>query len=134
MMELELPNGLLITNERCVVMKHRNVAIISDLHIGLESALEAQGLHLPHIQTETMMASLQRIIERYRPQQFIILGDLKHEFSKNLTQEWSEVQKLLGILRQGVEILPQVCRICFSALAAVVESFITGYIHTRISP
>jgi len=100
MQELELPNGLWITNERCVVMKHRKVAIISDLHVGLESALEAQGLHLPHIQTDTMMASLQRIIERYRPQQFIILGDLKHEFSKNLTQEWSEVQKLLGILQE----------------------------------
>ncbi len=100
MQELELPNGLWITNERCVVMKRRKVVIISDLHIGLESVLEAQGLHLPHIQTETMKASLQRIIERYHPEGFVILGDLKHEFSKNSTQEWSEVQKLLGILHE----------------------------------
>jgi hypothetical protein len=100
MQELELPNGLWITNESCVIMKHRKVAIISDLHIGLESVLEAQGLHFPHIQTDTMKASIQRIVERYHPQQFVILGDLKHEFSKNLTQEWSEVQRLLGILQE----------------------------------
>ncbi len=100
MQELELANGLWITNERCVLLKRSRVAIISDLHIGLESVLEAQGLHLPHIQTETMKASIQRIIERYQPEQFVILGDLKHEFSKNLTQELSEVQKLIGILQE----------------------------------
>lgn len=100
MQELELWDGLWITNERCVIMKRRKVAIISDLHIGLESVLEASGLHLPHIQTDSMKTSLLRIIERYQPDQFIILGDLKHEFSKNLTQEWSEVQRLLGILQE----------------------------------
>jgi uncharacterized protein len=100
MQELELLEGLWITNERCVIMKRRKVAIISDLHIGLESVMEASGLHLPRIQMDTMQASLQRIIERYQPQQFVILGDLKHEFSKNLTQEWSEVQKLLGTLQE----------------------------------
>jgi putative SbcD/Mre11-related phosphoesterase len=100
MQELELSNGLWITNERCVVMKRRQVAIISDLHIGLESVLEASGLHLPHIQTDSMKASIQHIIERYQPQQFIILGDLKHEFSRNLTQEWSEVKRLLEILQE----------------------------------
>ncbi len=93
-------DGLWITNERCVIMKRRKVAIISDLHIGLESVMEISGIHLPRIQMDTMKASLRRIIERYKPQQFIILGDLKHEFSKNLTQEWSEVQKLLGILQE----------------------------------
>lgn len=95
-----MSNGLWITNERCVVIKRRQVAIISDLHIGLESVLEASGLHLPHIQTDSMKASIQHIIERYQPQQFIILGDLKHEFSRNLTQEWSEVKRLLEILQE----------------------------------
>jgi putative SbcD/Mre11-related phosphoesterase len=105
MQELELWDGLLITNERCAIMKRRKVAIISDLHIGLESVLEASGLHLPHIQTDSMKASLLRIIERYQPNQFIILGDLKHEFSKNLTQEWSEVQRLLGILQERGKVI-----------------------------
>jgi putative SbcD/Mre11-related phosphoesterase len=100
MQELELWDGLWITNERCVIMKRQKVAIISDLHIGLESVLEASGLHLPHIQTDSMKASLLRIIERYQPNQFIILGDLKHEFSKNLSQEWNEVRRLLGILQE----------------------------------
>ncbi len=105
MQELELLDGLWITNERCVIMKRRKVAIISDLHIGFESVMEASGVHLPHIQMDTMKASLQRIIERYQPERFFILGDLKHEFSKNLTQEWSEVQKLLGILHERGEVV-----------------------------
>ena len=43
---------------------------------------------------------MERIIERYQPREFVILGDLKHEFSKNLKQEWSEVQKLIGMLQE----------------------------------
>lgn len=86
-------------------MEQEAAIVISDLHIGLESALEADGVHLPHIQTDSMKESLLRIMDRYRPERVYILGDLKHEFSRNVGQELSEVRSVLSLLQDGAEVL-----------------------------
>ena len=105
MNQLEVMPGLLITNQLCAVLKDQGTLVICDLHIGYESVLECEGLHLPRIQTETMRESLLDIIDRYSPDSFLILGDLKHEFSRNLTQEWSEARRILGTLQDHGEVL-----------------------------
>ncbi|MBM4237468.1 MAG: metallophosphoesterase, partial [Euryarchaeota archaeon] len=53
----------------------------------------------------TMRASIQRIVERFSPERIVVAGDLKHEFSRNLEQEWSEVRSLLSFLRENAEVL-----------------------------
>lgn len=85
-------------------MEQESAIVISDLHIGLESALEADGLHIPRIQTDSMKESLLRIVDRYRPERVYILGDLKHGFSHNVGQELSEVRSVLGQLRDSAEV------------------------------
>lgn len=101
----EIIPGLEITNDLCAVMPRERTVVLSDLHIGYESVMEQTGLHLPRIQTATMKGVLHRVIERHSPKRFIILGDLKHEFSRNLSQEWSEVRDLLGILQEWGEVI-----------------------------
>jgi putative SbcD/Mre11-related phosphoesterase len=101
----EIFPGLEIHNDRCAFLREERVAVIADLHLGYESVLEESGLHLPRMQTEAMRDALYRIIERHAPRKFIILGDLKHEFSRNLPQEWGEVQRLLRVMQEGREVV-----------------------------
>ena len=103
MNQLEVMPGLIITNQLSAMVD--DTLVVSDLHIGYESVLEDSGLHLPRIQTETMRDSLMDIVDRYSPDRFLILGDLKHEFSRNLAQEWSEARRILGTLQDHGEVI-----------------------------
>jgi len=103
MNQLEVMPGLTITNQLSAMVD--GTLVVSDLHIGYESVLEDSGLHLPRIQTETMRDSLLDIVDRYSPDRFLILGDLKHEFSRNLAQEWSEARRILGTLQDHGEVI-----------------------------
>jgi putative SbcD/Mre11-related phosphoesterase len=105
MKELEVMPGLFISNELCAFLPHQSTVVVSDLHIGYESVLEDSGLHLPRIQTAKMKEDLERIVEHHAPKRFVILGDLKHEFSRNLAQEWNEVRKLLAVLQEKAEVV-----------------------------
>jgi putative SbcD/Mre11-related phosphoesterase len=105
MKELEVMPGLVISNELCAYLPHQSTVVVSDLHIGYESVLEDSGLHLPRIQTSKMKEALEGIVERRSPKRFVILGDLKHEFSRNLAQEWNEVRGLLAVLQEKAEVV-----------------------------
>jgi uncharacterized protein len=105
MNQLEVMPGLIITNQLSALVEGEGTLVVSDLHIGYESVLEDSGLHLPRIQTETMRDSLMDIVDRYSPDRFLILGDLKHEFSRNLAQEWSEARRILGTLQDHGEVI-----------------------------
>jgi len=105
MNQLEVMPGLLITNQLCALLKDQGTVVVSDLHVGYESVMEDSGLHLPRMQTEAMRDSLMDIIDRFSPERFLILGDLKHEFSRNLAQEWSEARRILGTLQDHGEVI-----------------------------
>ena len=96
--------GVRMTSDLCIWMESEATIAIADLHIGLEGVLEAEGMHLPRIQTESMRDSLMRIVDRYQPERVLILGDLKHEFSHNLGQELAEVRQVVRQLRDGAEV------------------------------
>lgn len=93
-----------ITNDMCALLPTGTV-VIADLHIGYESAMEEQGLSLPRIQVEELRDRLLHILDKYQPDRMVILGDLKHEFSKNLRQEWDDVQHLLSLLKNQTEVI-----------------------------
>jgi len=102
---VEVLPGVSILNDLCLHVKDQGLVAIADLHIGYEAALEEEGLHLPRIQTATMEDALVRIIEKYDPDTVLIVGDLKHEFSRNLGQEWSDVKSVLSLLRERAKVL-----------------------------
>lgn len=72
--------------------------MLSDLHIGYESALKAKGVFIPQASYSHMKRVIEGLIESTRPESIIFLGDLKHEFGKPSPQEWVEVQDLLSTL------------------------------------
>jgi putative SbcD/Mre11-related phosphoesterase len=102
---VEVLPGVSISNDLCVHLKDQGLVAIADLHVGYEAALEEEGLQLPRIQTATMEDALHRIIEKYDPDTVLIVGDLKHEFSRNLGQEWSDVKSILSLLHEQSKVL-----------------------------
>ncbi len=87
-----LPGGaLLLTAE--------NAIVVADLHLGCEAALEYEGLSLPRVQTSKLTRYMSELIEEFQPSKVIVAGDLKHNFSRNLQQEWQDVRRFVELLK-----------------------------------
>ena len=88
-----------------LALKYKDNLIIADLHLGLESALNKQGILIPHFQFEEILSKLKKIISKANPSTIIINGDLKHEFGQISEQEWSQVFKLLEFLISKAKVI-----------------------------
>ncbi|HEV8360372.1 MAG TPA: metallophosphoesterase [Candidatus Thermoplasmatota archaeon] len=73
--------------------------VISDLHLGLEGVLHMQGVAVPRFQRGIMVPRIEALLRHYNPQRLIVNGDFKHNFSRNLDQEWREARQMLQMLR-----------------------------------
>lgn len=92
-----LPGGAaLITPEREMV--------VADLHLGCEAALEHEGLSIPRVQTREIERYVFDTVESVSPSKLIVAGDLKHNFSRNLTQEWQDVSRFVRRLSELVPV------------------------------
>ena len=86
-----LPGGaVLLTND--------NVIVLADLHLGCEAALEYEGLSIPRVQMKKITEYIESVIRAIEPSKVIVAGDLKHNFSRNLTQEWRDVRAFVSLL------------------------------------
>lgn len=72
-----------------------NTMVVADLHLGCEAALEYSGISIPRVQTRKVGAYLREVIAAQSPDELVVAGDLKHNFSRNLTQEWSDVAEFV---------------------------------------
>jgi putative SbcD/Mre11-related phosphoesterase len=100
---MELTPGIFASTDRCLVTG--STLIIADLHIGYESVLENDGIHLPRMQSRLMSERLTYLIDKFDIEKVVVLGDFKHEFSRNLNQEWQEVQTLLELIKNAAEVV-----------------------------
>lgn len=105
MEEIELMPGIRITSHRCLWMPEDAAVVVADLHIGYESALEYDGIHIPRIQTAAVEEMLNRIVDLYDPDRLVVAGDIKHEFSRNLGQEFKDVRSVLNGLSDRTEVV-----------------------------
>jgi len=84
---------LLLTPRKAVIIDR--TAIISDLHLGIESMMEGRSVTFPRVQIQEIIGSLRSIINDHAVKKVIIAGDLKQEFSRNLPYEWEDVELFL---------------------------------------
>ena len=103
--EIEVMPGVKLNAQQCLWLPDDATVVVADLHIGYESALEADGIHIPRVQTATIQESLHGIMDRYSPERLVVLGDLKHEFSRNLGQELRDVRRVLDDIGSYMEIV-----------------------------
>jgi hypothetical protein len=80
------------------------VLVVSDLHLGLEGVLHMQGVAVPRYQRGIIVPRLETLIKHYNPERLIVNGDFKHNFSRNLEQEWRESAQVLRMLRDRTSV------------------------------
>lgn len=79
--------------------------VVADLHLGYEDALRERGIELPYEQYPWIKEEIVSYVEKYDPDLVVLDGDVKHEFSGALSQEWREVIDLVSTLKGlGVEV------------------------------
>ncbi len=94
-----------LTRYFMLYLEEEETAVLADLHLGFEDVMAQKGLFLPKLQFPRIMALLERIVERYEPKRIIIDGDLKHEFSRNMPQEWREIESVVDYLSENSELV-----------------------------
>jgi uncharacterized protein len=96
---MEIINGMEITGLGLFIKAHKAL-IISDVHIGLEEALNKQGVLVPRFQLKKVIESLDKMIEERKPSMVVINGDLKHEFGAVSEQEWRDTLKVIDFIER----------------------------------
>lgn len=93
MLNLLLPHpAALIKTEKTKTL------LIADLHIGWEIALQEKGIHVPS-QTPKILNKLTAIITKYKPEQLVILGDVKYTVVSSELGEWHDVPDFFAKLQ-----------------------------------
>ncbi len=60
--------------------------------------MRAEGVAIPDFQFKQILETLGNAMDHFSPSQVIINGDIKHEFARNLGQEWDEVFQLIDFI------------------------------------
>lgn len=96
--------GLELLPGGAALLRDENVMVVADLHLGCEASLEHEGFSIPRVQTRKVAEYLTGAIRAHGPDRLVIAGDLKHNFSRNLRQEWDDVSSFIGTLAGMVDL------------------------------
>jgi len=81
--------------------RQTRIMVIADLHIGWEMALSRKGIHVP-TQTPRLLQRLKNLLSEYKPEELMILGDVKHTVATAEIGEWHDVPEFFNELRRHV--------------------------------
>ena len=86
-----------------LALKVKDYLIISDLHLGYEQSLNAEGIMVPRFQYPLIIERLELIKDKSSCSNIVVNGDLKHEFGQISRQEWNETQEFLEYLKANFD-------------------------------
>lgn len=87
--------------DRCLYYKEKGLLIVGDLHLGYEENLNNHGISIPKNQINETIELFERIFEKCELlKEIVLLGDIKHYFSKILKQELEDLDEILGIMNK----------------------------------
>jgi len=81
--------------------KKTKTLLIADPHIGWEMALQEKGIHVPS-QTPKILKKLTAILSEYKPQQLVIVGDVKYTVVSTELGEWHDVPDFFSQLQRYI--------------------------------
>ena len=101
-MSMGFPRVQPVHNEPALFIQDKKILVIADLHIGVENQLKEQGLNVSS-QTHNMITRLFSLCKKFKPDEIILLGDVKHNIPSSTIQERRDVKIFLEkIQRYGV--------------------------------
>jgi len=83
-----------IPNEPALFIEGKKILVIADLHIGIESELKEKGVNAES-QIRKMTEHLIRLCKKYKPNEIILLGDIKHNIPASTNLERRDVKIFL---------------------------------------
>lgn len=83
-----------IPNEPALFIKNKDILVVADLHIGIESQLREKGLQTES-QAQKMIDHFFSICKKFNPKEIILLGDIKHNIPSATFQERKDVRNFL---------------------------------------
>lgn len=104
-MDKKIIDGITLTKYYCAYLNEYGIAVLSDLHIGYEEVMAQKGLLLPKLQKTRIMNILEDIFKTIKPDIILIDGDFKHEFSRNMRQEWNEIIEIIEYIMNRAELI-----------------------------
>jgi hypothetical protein len=104
MQHIDVTPDIRIFNGRCAMLLRSRTLVLGDMHLGIEASLELEGMQLPRAQARETRRRIDELVKADPPKRIVVLGDLKHEFSRNLDQEWSQVRGMLEHLGSIAEV------------------------------
>ncbi len=105
MRDIRIDDNVYISNLYCAYLSDINAAVVSDLHLGFEDEMNLHGVFLPKLQFKHVTGIIDDIISRYNPDKIIINGDFKQEFSRNLPQEWEDINRFIDKYQDQVSLI-----------------------------
>ncbi|MDR0508616.1 MAG: metallophosphoesterase [Candidatus Methanoplasma sp.] len=94
-----------MTNDRCLILDDGPTAVLGDLHLGYESALEEEGMYIPRMNTESIRDALNNVLLEYEPKRIVLLGDIKHDFKRSKRDAKAEVKKIAELLMEATDVI-----------------------------
>ncbi len=82
----------------CLYLRKEKILVVGDMHIGLEEALQKQGIFIPKFDIQEVIKRLKNIFSKVEVEKIILIGDVKHEFGTISDQEWRDTLKVLDFL------------------------------------
>ncbi|MDR3075350.1 MAG: metallophosphoesterase [Candidatus Methanoplasma sp.] len=104
MRSCEILPGVRVTNDRCLILDDGPTAVLGDLHLGYESALEEEGMYIPRMNTGSIRDAVNSILSEYEPRRVVLLGDIKHDFKRSKREARDEVRKIIELLMEVSEV------------------------------
>ncbi|MDG6220650.1 MAG: metallophosphoesterase [Candidatus Thermoplasmatota archaeon] len=102
---VEVRKGVFLHSSGALYMPDSGVAAVADLHIGFEAALSESGATMPRAQRHVLLDRMKYVLEELKPRKLVVVGDLKHNFDRNLSQEWEEVEEIVEWLSKRCELV-----------------------------
>ena len=68
----------LVLAERALFWQEKGMLIIADLHLGKSDIFRRHGIPVPHEVQRQDLQRLHRILQKWKPQELVILGDFVH--------------------------------------------------------
>lgn len=85
-----------------VFLPEHRALIVADLHFEKGSAFAARGVHLPPYDTRSTLFQLRRLVERFRPDTVVALGDSFHDGgagARIAPDDARDISELTGLAR-----------------------------------
>ncbi|MBD8081366.1 ligase-associated DNA damage response endonuclease PdeM [Chryseobacterium caseinilyticum] len=80
--------SFILTNQRALFWENEKALVLSDLHIGKTAHFRKNGIALANQVFESDLQRLSVLIEYFKPEKFIVVGDLLHAGNNSEVEEF----------------------------------------------